>query len=156
MAYTQTDIIKQWLEELRTDLIAEYDKLKLRASGNYEESLHYFATDKRAIMYGAKYSYQMELGRKPGTYPPRQAIEDWIDAKGLKYGVAYGISKSSLAFLIQRKIFRDGINVPNKFNQGGVISSVVTEERIQNLIDQLRFVNVLQVSSEIIDIIKTA
>lgn len=149
---TQTEVIKKWMEELKRDLVAEYDRLKLRASGNYEQSLVPFNTDKRAILYGAKYAYQMENGRLPGTYPPRKAIEDWIDAKGLKYD----IPKSSLAFLIQRKIFREGIKVPNKYNDGGVLSNVITEDRIQRLVDELRFVNVLQVSSQIIDIIKAA
>jgi hypothetical protein len=152
MAYAQSNVVKEWLEQLRIDLIAEYDRLGLRASGNYEKSLYYFATDKRAIMYGAKYAYQMQYGRNPGTYPPRKAIEDWIDAKKL----TYTIPKSTLAFLIQRKIFREGIKVPNKYNAGGVIATVITEERIQQLIDKLRFVNILQVSSEIVDIIKAA
>lgn len=154
MAYAQGNIVKEWLEQLRLDLIAEYNRLGLRASGNYEQSLHYFATDKRAIMYGAKYSYQMQNGRLAGTYPPREAIEKWIDFK--KIELKDGITKSSLAYLIQRKIFRDGIKVPNKYNAGGVISNVITENRIQELIDKLKFVNVLQVSSEIIEIIKAA
>ena len=152
MAYTQTDIIKKWTEQVKEDLIKEYDRLGLRASGNFEKSLVTFNTDKRAIIYGAKYAYQMQNGRSAGTYPPRKAIEDWIDAKGLKYD----IPKSSLAFLIARKIFREGIKVPNKYNAGGVISNVITEQRVQELIDQLRMVNVLQVSSEIINIIKAA
>ena len=149
---TQSSVIKEWLEKLRVDLIAEYNKLGLRASGNYEQSLVAFNTDKRAIMYGARYAYQMENGRLAGTYPPRKAIEDWIDAKKLQYT----IPKSTLAYLIQRKIFRDGIKVPSKYNAGGVISTVITEERIQALIDKLRFVNILQVSSEVVEIIKAA
>lgn len=152
MAYAQSNVVKEWLEQLRIDLIAEYDRLGLRASGNYEKSLYFFATDKRAIMYGAKYAYQMQYGRKPGTYPPREAIEDWIDAKKLQYT----IPKSSLAFLIQRKIFSEGIKVPSKYNAGGVIANVITEERIQVLIDKLRFVNILQVSSDVVEIIKAA
>lgn len=152
MAYTQSDIIKEWLEQIRLDLIAEYDRLGLRASGNFEQSLVPFNTDKRAILYGAKYSFQMQYGRNPGTWPPRKAIEDWIDAKKL----TYDIPKSTLAFLIQRKIFREGIKVPNKYNAGGVISNVITEQRIQDLVDKLRFVNVLQISSDIINLIKVA
>lgn len=152
MAYSQSSILKEWLEQLRQDLIKEYDKLGLRASGNYEQSLTAFNTDKRAIIYGARYSYQMQNGRLAGTYPPRKAIEDWIDAKNLKYD----IPKSSLAFLIQRKIYREGIKVPNKYNKGGVISNVITEERINQLIDKLKFVNLEQVSSQIIEILKAA
>ena len=149
---TQSSIIKEWLEQLRVDLIAEYDKLGLRSSGNYEQSLVAFNTDKRAIMYGARYAYQMENGRLAGTYPPRQAIEDWIKVKGIKSNIPI----SSLAYLIQRKIYRDGIKVPSKFNKGGVVSNVITEQRIQGLIDKLQFVNVTQVSSQIIDILKAA
>lgn len=146
----QQEIIDKWLQGVKADLIKEYNSLGLRASGNWEKSLETFSTDNRAIIYGAKYTYQMENGRKPGKYPPRQAIEDWIDAKGLRYT----IKKSSLAFLIQRKIAQEGIKVPNKYNRGGVVSSVVTMDRINSLISELQLVNVLQVSSDIIDIIK--
>jgi len=147
---TQKQILDNWVNKLKEDLIKEYNSLGLRASGNWEKSLVPFTTDTRVILYGAKYSYQMENGRKPGKYPPRKAIEDWIDKKGL----TYDIPKSSLAFLIQRKIGREGITVPNKYNSGGVISNVVTEKRINELIEQIKMINVLQVSSDIIDIIK--
>lgn len=147
---TQKEIIDNWLKGVRDDLVKEYNSLGLKSSGNWEKSLTTFSTDTRAIIYGAKYTYQMENGRKPGKYPPRQAIEDWIDAKGLRYD----IPKSSLAFLIQRKIATQGIKVPNKYNAGGVISKVITTDRINQLMDQIKLMNVLQVSSEIIDIIK--
>lgn len=146
----QQEIIDKWLKGVKEDLIKEYNSLGLRASGNWEKELTTFSTDTRAIIYGAKYTYQMENGRKPGKYPPRQAIEDWIDAKGLRYD----IKKSSLAYLIQRKIAQKGIVVPNKYNRGGVISKVITIDRVNELINEIQLVNILQVSSQIIDIIK--
>lgn len=148
---TQQQIVYKWLEELRVDLIKEYDRLGLRSSGNYAKQLESFATATRGILYGAKYTYQMQNGRKAGTWPPRAAIEKWIDDKKIKFE---GITKSSLAFLIQRKIFREGIKVPNKFNEGGVISNILTVERIDALVKQLDYVNLAQVSSEIIELIK--
>ena len=57
---------------------------------------------------------------------------------------------------VSQSRYREGIKVPNKYNDGGVLSNVITEDRIQRLVDELRFVNVLQVSSQIIDIIKAA
>lgn len=142
---TNDQIIKEWLEELRVDLIAKYNELGLKASGNYEKELKAENTDKKAVMIAPRYAEMMEIGRRPGTAPPRSAIEKWIDDKGLKYD----IPKSSLAFLIQRKIKRDGIKVPNKYNAGGVISSVITEDRINALINKLTFVQVGKITNEI-------
>jgi hypothetical protein len=152
MPVTQTEIINEWMVRLKADLIAEYNRLGLKSSGGFADSLTPFNTDKRAIMFGARYSFQMENGRLAGTWPPRKAIEDWIDKKK----IVSNIPKSSLAFLIQRKIFREGIKVPNKFNKGGVISNVITEARIDELVNRLKFINVIQFTSQVFEILKTA
>lgn len=144
-------ILREWFEQLRLDLIAEYDKLGLRASGNYAEKLHYIVTERRGIMLAPNYAYQMEHGRLPGTRPPRQAIEEWIKAKG----IVSNIPTASLAFLIQRKIFEKGIKVPNKHNKGKVISRILTVKRISELTKKLTYVNAATISSEILTILNS-
>jgi len=55
----------------------------------------------------------VDEGRKPGgKFPPKTAILRWMRQKGIS---ARGISKDSLAFLIGRKIARDGIKPTNIF-----------------------------------------
>lgn len=142
---TNEQIIKEWCEQIKTELIAKYNALGLKASGNYERSLTSENTDKHVTILAPRYAEMMEIGRKPGTAPPRSAIEQWIDDKKLKFD----IPKASLAYLIQRKIKRDGIRVPNRFNAGGVISTVITEDRINELINSLTYVEVGRITNEI-------
>ena len=87
-------------------------------------------------MIGEKYSEQLQYGRRAGKMPPSQAIEQWIRDKGLMSKIQGKISITSLAYLIARKIQREGWK---RENYGGVelISQVVTPDRIQKIIDRV-------------------
>ena len=154
MAYTRSTIYLVWLSRLKADLIAAYNASGLKASGEFERGLEIEATNDKAIIWGAYHSQFMELGRRAGKQPPVSVILKWIDDK--KINPKPGLSKRALAFLIARKIGRDGIKVPNKYNAGGIISKVITEERISELITQLKFVEVEQIRSDIMNLIKAA
>lgn len=138
------EIIDTWLEEVRKDLIKNYDRLGLRASGKWAKTLEPESNIKddniKASMLGQQYTGALEEpGRKPSKNNQggklRIAIRQWIDDKRIR--PKGGISKDSLAFLITRKIHEEGIKVPNKYNKGGLVSDVVTKEKIQELIDKL-------------------
>lgn len=154
MAYTRSTIYALWLSELKADLIKAYKASGLESSGEFEKQLEAVATNDKATLYGAYHSQFMELGRRAGKRPPIAAILKWIEDK--KLTPRPGISKRALAFLIARKIGRDGIRVPNKYNAGGIISKVITEQRIMELINQLKFVEVEQITSDIMNLIKAA
>lgn len=129
-----------WIEEVKTDLIKQYEKMGLRASGKWANSLESKAEtvgDKNILtITGEKYTGALVNGRKPtekkgsGT-TLRDIIEDWIEDKGITLND--GISKESLAFLITRKIHNEGIKVPNSFNSGDLISAVMNQDRIDSL-----------------------
>lgn len=56
----------------------------------------------------------VDEGRRPGAkFPPRVKIEQWIKRKGIKSD----ISIKQLAFLISRKISRDGISATNIYTE---------------------------------------
>lgn len=138
------EIVNEWLDEVKEELIKNYDKLGLRASGRWADSLEPKVEQKsdvtRAIMLGEEYTGALEKpGRKPTSKKQggilRGLIRKWIDDKGI---IPKGnISKDSLAFLITRKIHEKGIKVPNKYNKGGLVSNVVTKEKVQELIDKI-------------------
>ncbi|HNQ20433.1 MAG TPA: hypothetical protein PKI46_05170, partial [Bacteroidales bacterium] len=139
MAFTRESIYLLWLSNLKADLIREYERLGLRASGSYEKELEYMISGKKIEMYGAYHSQFMQSGRSKTEKGPEKGkgklseiILKWIDDK--KITPRGGISKKTLAFLITRKIHREGIKVPNKYNEGGVISNVITDERIEKLL----------------------
>jgi hypothetical protein len=125
------DILKEEFELLKTDLIKRHNELGMKASGEWERSLEVTATSNKAVLTGLKYSEQLEFGRRAGKQPPSKAIEQWIKDKGIQSK----ISVTSLAFLIARKIAREGWK-REKFGGVELISQVVTPQRIQSIIDK--------------------
>lgn len=148
----------KYLEKLRVKLIQKYDELGLRASGKYERNLDASVKGNKLIMFGSNHSQFMEQGRRPGGFPPRKAIEDWIDNK---QGIpkVFKEKKKQFAFIIARKIAQEGIKVPNEFNKGKVISEVVEEflaSDIYDMLDELKLEWNKQIHSDIINVLKIA
>lgn len=146
-------ILSKEFESLKSDLIQAYDRKGMRASGNFADSLEVVTTDTNAILYGADYSQQLETGRSAGKFPPKADILKWIDDKNISARLNGEITKSQLAFLIARKIARQGWN---REGYGGVelISEVVTDERIQKIIDEVGEYYAVTISTDIIKLIK--
>lgn len=148
------------MERLKAELIANYDRLGLRASGKFERELEYEIRKDRLTMYSASHAVQMELGRRPGKFPPISAIEGWIEVKKGLPAVFYE-KKKQYAFLIARKIAEEGITVPNQYNEGEVITSVVNEflgNTIFDMIEELGevFLNRFDFQSDIQEILQAA
>lgn len=61
----------------------------------------------------------VEYGRRPGKFPPPNKILDWIKIKPVIPRPVNGIkpTEKQLAFLISRKIARDGIKAGNQFKE---------------------------------------
>jgi acetylglutamate kinase len=96
------------------------------------------------------YGQQLETGRRAGGFPPIDAIVQWIEDKGIQ---AIDISVSSLAFLIARKIAREGWN-RDRFGGVELISTVITDKRIQNIIDKYGEAKTTEAVSDIIRLTK--
>lgn len=136
---SREEIYTKYLERFKKDLIANYDRLGLRASGKFADSLEYEINGNKLTMYGSHHSLFMESGRGSGGFPPLKAIEEWIEVKrGLP--AIFVEKKKQFAFIIARKIAREGIKVPNQYNEGKVISDVVTlylGEYLYKLLDEV-------------------
>ena len=146
-------ILKQEFDKLRQDLIIAYDAKGMRASGNFADSLDVFIGDTYAELWGDEYAEQLEYGRNSGGFPPLQDIENWIVEKGVFNDVLQEIKLSSLAYLIARKIAQQGWNRAN-YGGVGLISEVITEERLQMIIDMFGENELVSFSSDLIDIFK--
>jgi hypothetical protein len=143
-------ILFKEFDAIRVDLIKAYDAKGMRASGKWADSLQVEASPLNAVITGLSYSQQLETGRRAGGFPPIASIEQWIRDKGI---TPIEISISSLAFLIARKIAREGWN---REGYGGVelISEVVTDKRIQDIIEKVGEVTLFEYTTEIIKMIK--
>lgn len=124
-----------------TDLIANYDKLGLRASGSYAKALRHEVIKTNVgynlVIWGKSYGEFMENGRGAtrGSRPSSKgqpgelitAIKQWVKDKHIDIS----------PYAITAKIHRDGIKVPNKFNKGGVISGVINKKYIDDMLQDL-------------------
>jgi hypothetical protein len=144
-----SQILSREFEALKTDLIQAYDAKGMRASGKFAETLEVKVTGLTAQLWGEDYAQQLETGRKSGKFPPMDAIKKWIQDKGIANRIQGEISISSLAFLIARKIAREGWK-REQFGGVELISQVVTDQRMQKIIDEVGAEQALIYSTEII------
>lgn len=148
------EILVQEFESIKKDLIEAYDKKGMRASGNFANSLEVVNSTFGVKLLASNYAQQLETGRQGGKFPPINAILQWIEDKGIASRLNGEITKNQLAFLIARKIAREGWK---REGFGGVelISEVITEQRIQSIIDKVGEKVTLQYTTEIINLVKS-
>ena len=150
-------ILQEELEELRKDLIAKYEELGMRSTGEWERGLETEVIHRddgySGVITGLDYTYYMQWGRAEGRMPPVRVILEWIEAKGLR-PVEEKMKVSTLAYLIARKIGREGTR---RYQGGGVpafVDAVITEDRIQRIMDRVGEGCIVRFESEVIDIIR--
>lgn len=152
---TTLEILQEEFESIKSDLIQRHNELGMKASGLWESELEITieSNDGRttARLFGLTYTEQLVYGRKPGKFPPIKAIEQWIIDKGIT--LENNIKASSLAFLIARKIAKEGTKY---FRDGGtdLIQSVITPERIQQIISKVREIDVVTMTNGLIQQLK--
>ena len=153
---TSVELLNNEFNAIRLDLIRKHDELNMRASGKWASSLEVEVSGNGSIttarLLGEKYTKQLINGREPGKFPPLKAIEQWIKDKGIQ-GMARNISVSSLAFLIARKIAKEGTRY---YQKGGtdLVESVITPERIQQIIDKVSEINLNYIVNGLVEQLK--
>lgn len=147
------DILLKEFESIKADLITAYDRKGMRASGQFADNLEVRQTLRGVQLWGLSYAQQLETGRNAGKFPPIDAIKQWIEDKGIASRLNGEITKNQLAFLIARKIAREGWK---REGFGGIelISEVITEQRIQSIIDKVGEEILLKYTSDIIKMVK--
>lgn len=150
MVYQFNTILKQEFELIKQDLIKLYDAKGMRTTGKLAESLEVEVTQFSAVLKGAKHVEQMEYGRRPGKVSKQgvENIKEWILKKNVFNAAIAEIGLSSLAFLIARKIAREGFKREG-FGGVNLVSEVVTPARIQSIIDKVGRVAVIDFVSEL-------
>lgn len=107
------------------------------ASGALLNSLDYRLVDdaKNIQIIANKYLQYVDKGRRPGSYPPIQAIKQWASIKGIP---------QSAVFPIARKIFKFGIKPTNviqktvrEIETSRTIRKKYEDEGVNNLINRI-------------------
>ena len=110
-----SDILQAISESIKTEITSK----GMNTTGSAVNSL----SIKGNKLYGNSYIYQLVHGRKPGKFPPVQALRDWVRAK-LKVDEK---KVNSVAYLVGRKIARHGTDIFLKKRDGVDLETLLTK-----------------------------
>jgi hypothetical protein len=153
------DIVNTWLDDMQRDLISNYNRLGLRASGAWADSLEQFkdvqAGKLKIGILANDYTTYLENGRNPNKNQTPEALKSWVGWAGSTFLDKWVQDKKINAnpFAIAWKIAREGWRVPNQHNAGGLVSDVVTREKVYELNRKLVFFYADNLKSDVIKIL---
>ncbi len=147
--------IKQILEEWAIDrekvLIDNYHKKGLKASGNFERTLHHTTTENELNIIGQLYTGALVLGRKQNTKQDTESLRKWVGWAGSTFLKDWvqdkGLSLNSYA--VAWSIARKGIKVPNQHNDGRLLLDTFTKESVATLMGQISKNYITTIKSDI-------
>lgn len=151
--------INEALTDFQRDLVANYDKLGLRASGNWAKELENFYSENdngyQFGILGASYTDILQNGRLPNKKQTKESLKAWVGWAGSTF-LADWVEQKGLSvspFAVAWKIAREGVKVPNSFNKGGLVSDVINDESIQKFTDIVKFSYIDTLRSEVKNIL---
>ena len=135
------DIIQTWLNGRRDAMRQEYNSSGRKASGYFGEHIDVEMYDEGGRINTPLYVGSLVFGRKPtsgggGGKSLYSMILDWVKVKGITPDNPK-MTDNTLAYLISRKIHKQGIKVPNQFNDGKLIDNTFTAGSVQDLKNEL-------------------
>ena len=135
------EIIQTWLNGRRDAMRQEYNSSGRKASGYFGDHIDVEMYDEGGRINTPLYVGSLVFGRKPtsgggGGKSLYSMILDWIKVKGITPDNPK-MTDNTLAYLISRKIHKQGIKVPNQFNDGKLIENTFTVESVQDLKNEL-------------------
>ena len=128
-----SEILRTWLEEQKTGIIANYNAKGRKASGRFErETYVQMDTNKGAIM-SPRYAGVMLFGRRANFNQDDKAINIWARVAGSTILKDWARNKglSINPYAVAYKIARKGIAEPTPPN--GLVTEVVNDEAIKEL-----------------------
>lgn len=145
------DIVKEYADKAVKALIQSYESKGLRASGRYARELKSIITKSgtktNLKITGPIEAYFMEHGRGPNKVPSHQAVKNmgwylqqWVEDKGISVN----------PYAAAHKIVYSGIQVPNQYNPGGVISDIINDDWFVELNKLLGFDVITDIRSDVL------
>ena len=128
------------LEDVRQDIIDQYEQKGIRASGGLDKNSKVIRSGRMVILRMPYYSQFVSIlqgtptGRGPGGFPPQNALIKWIKDKGLipRNDLGQFTKKSEsnykkMAFLIGRKIAEKGTDIYQGKRQAIDIDEIIND-----------------------------
>jgi len=149
---TDQELIFTFMNTLRIEIIREQEKLKLRATGQSAKSLRVEATNTVGKLLGDEAIIFQETGRRSGRMPPIEKIKMWV-AVG-KYGITATSDKdrTSIAWAIAKKIANKGTLISTFPNGSGLLSNVITAQRIGAFAKTFAEVKAAEIHGQILEV----
>jgi len=103
----QNQHIQQLVKYLTTKLREAIIKQEHKATGKLLDSLRIEVVDDAINGYFEDYGQYVDRGRKPGSFPPIEALEAWAKQKNLT--LEAGQTYTNVAYAIAKSIYKKGI-----------------------------------------------
>ena len=145
-------ILNKWSEDTVKELIDKYRSMGLKASGAFEDGLTIENGDMSTAIWTVPHTWFMVNGRNRNSNQDEKAINKWVGWAGSTF-LKKWVSDKGLdisPFAVAYKIARQGIRVPNQYNDGTLISSVINDNSIERLLSEMGIFTIKEIKSEII------
>lgn len=128
-----SEIIRVWLEEQKTGIIANYNAKGRRASGGFESKTYVQMEANKGAIMAPRYAGVMLFGRRPNLDQDPKVVKSWVGWAGSTFLKDWVQNKglSISPFAVAYKIARKGIAEPTPPN--GLVTEVVNAEAIKEL-----------------------
>lgn len=144
-------ILSEWSERTKQELIDKYKSMGLKASGAFEDGLTTETDENSTKIWTVPHTWYMVNGRNQNIKQDKESIKKWVGWAGStflkKWVEDKGLDISP--FAVAYKIARQGISVPNRYNDGTLISSVINDNSISGLLSQMGIYIIKDIKTEI-------
>ena len=132
-------ILNDWSEHTKQELIGKYRSMGLKASGAFENGLTTDTTENRTQIWTVPHTWYMVNGRGKNSSQDKEAVRKWVGWAGSTFLKKWVDDKGLdiSPFAVAYKIARQGIRVPNDKNDGRLISEVITAQSISGLLEKM-------------------
>ena len=132
-------MINTWANNRLDDFRTNYERMGLKASGNWGRELDFIkdeTNDKLNIkFYAPAYTEQLVKGRKPNKSQDKEGLKAWVGWAGSTFLKKWVNDKglSINPFAVAWKIAREGWQVPNSNNSGKLLDDVLSFSKVSEL-----------------------
>jgi len=132
-------MINTWANNRIDDFRTNYERMGLKASGNWGRELDFIkdeTNDKLNIkFYAPAYTEQLVKGRKPNKSQDKEGLKAWVGWAGSTFLKKWVDDKglNINPFAVAWKIAREGWRVPNSNNSGKLLDDVLSFSKVEEL-----------------------
>lgn len=145
-------ILNEWSENRKKELIDKYKSMGLKASGKFEKGLNTETHISGTKIWTVPHTWYMVNGRNPNVKQDDVSLKKWVRWAGSTFLKKWVDDKGITAspFTVAWKIAREGIKVPNRYNEGDLVSAVLNKSTFDILIKEIGIWEVKEIKSEIV------